>query len=501
MADDLVPRLRAVCDLSVEAVRSLAGRHEYDGQVQDLSPAGVASGLARLGGDPLDDELDERHLSAFEAELRSVLGTAASHRWNPLLHMGNLDVTLYERTYAPADVRADARRRHLAAWPDAVDMALESLTETPTAVATALLPAVHGLAAGLDPVDDAAALAAHARLVERVERLTTEGRSEIALGADVLAELLGTSDAVTIDLDELAREGDAERDRLLVMLREACARIDADASVREVVARLLADHPDADGVIRQAQLQVDEVMAFTRQHDLVPYLDGECLVGPSPEALRHAMAWMSSGGPYEDEAPSWYWVTPPESSWPEQEQEEWLQVFSATTLPAITVHEVSPGHFAHARALRRVVSPVARTLQTYALTEGWAHYAEEMVAEVGFRGDDPRYAVGVALEALVRVTRLRSAVGIHTGALTVDEATAMFQSDGFLEGPAARSEALRATYDPGYGRYTWGKLRILELRERARAQWGDGFSLPRFHTALLSLGAPPMGLIDAALDR
>ena len=35
------------------------------------------------------------------------------------------------------------------------------------------------------------------------------------------------------------------------------------------------------------------------------------------------------------------------------EQEEWLEVFSATTLPGITVHEVAPGHFSHGRALRQ----------------------------------------------------------------------------------------------------------------------------------------------------
>lgn len=501
MIDDLGARLRAVCDMSVADVRGGAGRHEYDGLIQDVSPAGIASGLARLGGGPLDDELDTLHVEAFEADLRATYATAGMHRWNPWVHLANLDLTVYERTYAPEAERADARRRHVAAWPDAVDMALESMTETPAPVAACLLPGVRGLAVELDPDRDSAALAAHGRLVARVEQLAAEGRPEVALGPEVLAELMGAQDAVEVDLAERTRQGEAERDRLLAMLREACAAVDPDAPIRELVPRLLADHPDSDGVIHEAQQQVDEVLAFSRRHDLVPYHDGECLVGPSPEALRSAMAWMAAGGPYEDDAPAWYWITPPESSWPAEEQAEWLQVFSATTLPAITVHEVSPGHFAHARALRHVGSAVGRTLHTYAFVEGWAHYAEEMVLEVGFRADDPRYRVGVALEALTRVTRLLSALGIHTGSLTVDDATAMFERDAFLAGPAARSEALRATYDPNYGRYTWGKLEILKLRERARSQWGEGFSLPRFHAALLSLGSPPVGLLDAALDR
>ena len=498
---DISPRLRAVCDMSMDAMRSWAGRHEYDGVIQDLSPGGVESGLARLGGPPLDDALDERHLVAFEAEARATYGMAAMHRWNPLVHLGNLDITTYERTYAPEEVRREARRRHLASWPDAVDMALESLTDTPALVAETLLPAARGLAADLDRDADAQALAAHARFVTRMEELSSTGRPDVALGSAVFAELMGPADAVEIDLGDLTRRGEAERDRLQEMLRDACARVDASVPARELVPRLLRDHPDPAGVIREAQAQVDEVMAFTREHDLVPYHDGECLVGPAPEALRTAMAMMAAGGPNEDDAPAWYWVTPPDESWPEHEQQEWLQVFSATTLPVITVHEVSPGHFAHARALRHASGDVPRTLHGYAFTEGWAHYCEEMVTEVGFRADDPRYRVGVAIEGLTRLVRLLAAIGIHTDGMTLDEATAMFARDAFLEGPAARAEARRATYDPWYGRYTWGKLEILALRERARTQWGEGFSLPRFHAALLSLGAPPIGLIDAALDR
>jgi uncharacterized protein (DUF885 family) len=208
------------------------------------------------------------------------------------------------------------------------------------------------------------------------------------------------------------------------------------------------------------------------------------------------MAMMSWAGPFEDDAPSWYHVTPPDAAWPPDEQEQWLEVFSRTTLPAITVHEVAPGHFAHGRALRRATSDVRRLLMSYAFVEGWAHYAEELCLEEGFAADDPRFAVGVAIEALVRVTRLAVSIGIHTGSMTLDDAAARFERDAFLKGPAARSEAARATFDPTYGRYTLGKLEIRALRDEARARWGGKYSNPRFHAALLELGAPPLGLMD-----
>jgi uncharacterized protein (DUF885 family) len=213
------------------------------------------------------------------------------------------------------------------------------------------------------------------------------------------------------------------------------------------------------------------------------------------------MAMMAWAAPGEPEGPSWYHITPPDESWPERETQEWLEVFSATTLPGITVHEVAPGHFSHGRALRHVSSPVRRVLHSEAFVEGWAHYGEELCVEQGFGGDDPRFEIGVWLEALVRVTRLACAIGVHTAGMSVAEGARRFEADTHLSGPAALSEARRATFDPTYGRYTWGKLTILDLREQAKQQWGEGFTLQRFHTAMLALGSPPLGLLGTAIVR
>ena len=81
------------------------------------------------------------------------------------------------------------------------------------------------------------------------------------------------------------------------------------------------------------------------------------------------------------------------------------------------------------------------------------------------------------------------------------EGARRFEADTQLAGPAALSEARRATFDPTYGRYTWGKLMIMDLREQAKQQWGEGFSLQRFHAALLALGSPPLGLLGTAIVR
>jgi hypothetical protein len=508
--DDLSARLRAVCDLDIAEVREYSGRHEYDGVIQDLSPAGVRKGLARLAeaastDGALEDAHDEAHLAAFEDRAQVAFGELELYRRNPLLHLGGLDLAGYERDYAPREERDRAKLAQLAAWPQAIDNAVAALDQVSAPVATALADGIRGLTAGI-PADApagiaAAARAAHTRLVTHVEQAAATGDPDPALGGPALAALMSSAERIEVDLGALAAQADAERDRLAARLAESCARIDPGRPALTVARDLVRDHPGPDGVLDAARRWTEQAIAFTGEHDLVPYHDGQCLVGLAPRSRRWAMAMMAPAAPGEPEGPSWYYITPPDPSWPEQEQEDWLEIFSETTLPGITVHEVAPGHFSHGRALRRAPTPVRRTLHSAAFIEGWAHYAEELCVEEGFGASDPRVAIGVWLEALVRITRLACAIGVHSAGMTVAEGAARFEADTHLSGPAARSEARRATFDPTYGRYTWGKLEIMTLRDEARRQWGAGFTLSRFHAALLGLGSPPLGLMGTAIVR
>ncbi len=500
-------RLDAVCDLIVPDARESAGLHRYDGLSQDLSSDGVTRALERLGHGPApEDAHDAAHLEVFESGLRWTYEELEAHRRNPLLHLSNLELACYDREYAPAEQRAAAKLAHLRTWPEAVDTAVRTLDEVAAPVARALLPSVRGMAVDLgeglgrdaEPAVEAA-LSAHGRLVAHIEGLAESGDPDCAVGAEVLAREMGAWEGMPVDLEQLAGQARTERDRLRELLQEACSRLDPHTGPLALVDRLRRDHPDSEGILAEARAVTEEVLAFTREHGLVPWTDGECRVGIAPPSRRWGMAAMSWAAPEEDDAPSWFHVTPPEPDWPAEDVEDWLEVFSRTTLPAITVHEVAPGHYTHARALRRAPSAVRRRLIGVTFAEGWAHYAEEMVIEAGFRENDPRYRIGTCLEGLVRVVRLACSIGLHTGELSLDEAIARFREDAYLGEAAARSEALRGTFDIGYGRYTWGRLVILELRERARALWGPDFSLSRFHAALLALGSPPLGLLDHAL--
>src|SRR5258708_5136277 len=425
--DDLSPRLRAVCDLDLAEAREYSGRHEYDGKIQDLSSGGVRAGLAKLAaasrGDRLDDSHDEAHLATFEEYRRVCLGQLELHRSNPMLHLSGLDLACYDRDYAPQEQRDRARRERLAGWPDAMDAAVDSLDQLSAPVAEALAGAVRGLAAGI-PADAEdrvreAALAAHARLVAHMDSAAATGSPDAALGTAALTALMSSAEGIGVDLGRLGQRADAERDRLTELLADSCARIDPDRPPLQVARELVRSHPDADGVIEAARHWTQLAIEFTRDRDLVPYQDGECLVGLAPESRRWAMAMMSPAAPGEPDGPSWYHITPPELSWPQREIDEWLEVFSDTTLPGITVHEVAPGHFSHSRAIRHAPTAVRRTLHSGAFLEGLGHYPEELCVEEGFGAGDPRFAIGVWLEALVRVTRLACAIGVDSPGINV----------------------------------------------------------------------------------
>ena len=183
---DLTPRVRAVCDLDVSEAREYAGRHEYDGKPQDLSPAGVQAGLARMaaarsGAERLADAHEEAHLAAAEEHKRVTFAQLELHRRNPIYHLSELDLAGYGRDYAPAEARVAARTEHLAAWPRVADAAVEALDQVSAPVAQALLGGIRGLAAGLGPVPGSgettvtAARAAHARLAALVEPADADG--------------------------------------------------------------------------------------------------------------------------------------------------------------------------------------------------------------------------------------------------------------------------------------------------------------------------------------
>jgi uncharacterized protein (DUF885 family) len=161
----------------------------------------------------------------------------------------------------------------------------------------------------------------------------------------------------------------------------------------------------------------------------------------------------------------------------------------------ISAHEVWPGHFLHFLHANRSRSKVGQLFQSYAFTEGWAHYTEEMMRDAGLRDGDPETHVGQLLQALWRDVRYVSAIGLHTGGMKLEESERLFREVAYLDPGNARQQALRGTYDPAYLNYTLGKLMIRKLRDDWVATRGGRAAWKQFHDSLLAYGGPPLPLV------
>lgn len=160
-------------------------------------------------------------------------------------------------------------------------------------------------------------------------------------------------------------------------------------------------------------------------------------------------------------------------------------------------HETVPGHhFQIARIGENTNLPRFMQMRAYgslsASTEGWALYAERLVAENGWYDGDIEGQLGQLDSALFRARRLVVDTGLHTMGWTRQQA---------IDYGLAPSEVDRYIVRPGQATsYMIGQLKIVELRERARAALGEDFSIQEFHNTVLGAGVVALSMLETIVD-
>jgi uncharacterized protein (DUF885 family) len=192
-------------------------------------------------------------------------------------------------------------------------------------------------------------------------------------------------------------------------------------------------------------------------------------------------------------------MTLPDPRWKSAQQADFMRQWYRAAIANVSVHEVYPGHYLQFLYAKQFPSDVRKVYSASSNAEGWAHYCEQMMLDEGFHSDDPSYRLAQLQDALLRDIRFIAGIKMHTQGMTVDQATALFESQGHQPHPVAVSEAKRGTSDALYGYYTMGKLMILKLREDYRAKMGASYSLQGFHDAFIKLGPLPLPLVRKAM--
>jgi uncharacterized protein (DUF885 family) len=506
------------------------GFHDFDGVLPDRSPKGLAQEIAQLrkDRDSLRAAGDLTPLQALErdvllAEVRGWLFALVeqdSFRTNPMAYSGAINLAAYIiRDYAPKVRRAAGVIKLCTGLPAYLAQARANLTSPmPRSwIDTALLQtrgyiqfADQDVRRELSSVDiplanqadiDPALDTCKAALTEHVawlEREQARGTVAYALGRDNYLAMLAETQGIETDLARLTAIAEADLAANLRAITETARAIDSKRPVAEVIRSMADDKPAANEVIELATRQSEDMRAFVVANRIVSIPTPDvAVVRESPAFQRWNIAFLDRPGPFEERPlPSMYYVSPPDPKWPAAEQRAYIP--SRDDLLFITIHEVWPGHFLHGLHIAKHPSRILKSFCTYTNSEGWAHYTEEMMLEAGAGGQSPRARIGMLKNALLRNVRFVVALGEHTGGMTVEDATKLFETKAFTDAGTARQQAVRGTFDPMYLAYTLGKIMIKTLR----ADWmkkHPGASLGEFHDELLSYGCAPLPLIRRAM--
>ncbi len=506
------------------------GRHDFDGRLPDWSPSGLSAKIDFLKNSrseaeafPLG-ELDEA--ARFERDYLVAmingdlfwLETAAWPARNPYYYASQIDPNVYvTRPYAPLDQRLRAYIAYAAAVPRAVTQIRSNLQSPLPRTYVAIGRTMFGGMASYIENDVPAVFAAvdDQDLQQQLRQVTAEasdamkqldqwlGEQEASatgdygLGEAVFSEMLAQTEGVHLPLEQLEAIGREDLERNLEALRQACAEFAPGASIADCAARVQANKPAA-GPVEEAREQLSELKQFVVDKDLVS-IPGteEAKVAEAPPHMRWNAAYIDIPGSYESNLPSVYYIAPPNPQWSDEERRNYIP--GRADLLFISIHEVWPGHFLQFLHSNRAASKFGQVFVGYAFAEGWAHYVEELAWEAGYGDGDPEIHVGQLLNALLRNARYLSAIGLHTGRMTVEESERMFREQAYQDAANARQQAARGTFDPAYLNYTLGKLMVRKLRADWTATRGGREAWRDFHDRFLSYGGPPIPLVRRAM--
>ncbi len=511
-------------------VAVIAGRHEYDGVLPDWSPRALRREARRLRA--WRDDVAAYDTTGLDARRRFErdyliaqadgdlfwLERAGWPYRNPTFYLTSLDPAVYvSRPYAPLRARMEAYVTYARAVPEAARQIRQNIrTPLPRTYVDRAVSGFGGLAEFyLGDVPRVFASVNDARLQAEFRRANVAAAASLrdlaawfaaqrsratdnyAIGAGLFREMVWATERVDVPLAELERVGRADLERNLRALRQACASFAPGQSLDECTRRVRATKPP-EGPVDGARRQLGRLRQFIVENDLVTIPGPEqATVAEAPPYNRANLAYINIPGPYETNLPSTYYIAPPDPAWSAREREDYLQ--GETPLLFVSAHEVWPGHFLQFLHANRSRSKFGQVFVGYAFAEGWAHYAEEMMWDAGLGSRSPEVHIGQLMNALLRNVRYLSAIGLHTGQMTVAESERMFREQAFQDAGSARQQAARGTYDPAYLNYTMGKLMIRRLRDDWTASRGGRTAWREFHDTFLSYGGPPIPLVRRAM--
>jgi uncharacterized protein (DUF885 family) len=544
IADEQLDAMAALDPVAATAM----GVPGHDTELTDYSPAGHAAraGLRRRTLDALDqaqpvDAVDRVTVAALRERLRLEDELAAIGVDDRDLNVIASPVQSLRSVYdlMPTDTVEDwaTIAARMAGTPRAIEGYVESLRR---GMATGRTPArrqvercAEQAARYGSPDGFFAALAAGAR-ADGADLSGSVADDLRAAAAEAGRAYLGLADFLRSDLLPAAREQDAVgREEYALRSRAFLgATVDLDETYAwglEEVARIEAEMVQVADAIRpgsgiDAAIQAldddparrlegtDALQAWMQglSDAAIDALSGKHFDVPDPvRRLECRIAPTHEGGIYYT-GPSEDFSRPGRMWWSVPEDVTWFSTWRETTT---VYHEGVPGHHLQVAqtVYRRQLLNRWRRLGSWVSGhgEGWALYAERLMADLGFL-DDPGDRMGMLDGQRLRAARVVVDIGLHCGLSAppeagggrwdADKAWAWFRTKASLPESVLRFELDRYLGWPGQApSYKVGERLWLSLRNQVREREGASFDLAAFHRRALDVGSVGLDVLTAAL--
>ncbi|HZC61613.1 MAG TPA: DUF885 domain-containing protein [Streptosporangiaceae bacterium] len=535
-------------------VATLLGSHAHDGRLA-IGTAEYHDELARWCGDRLADvqrlDLDrlpaeyrvDARILANQLELcRFTTAELREHEWNPMLaNPGRAIYLLLARDFAPLPDRLRSVAGRLAAVPEALaaarsvaagrlprvhlETALSQFAGTERLIGTELDRALSGAPGELVPGDLAAgrataldAIAEHRRWLEqrladgsRGDGSQGDGFRDPRIGPELFARKLQLTLESGGSPGELLARAEADLDEATEQITETAVRLGLRATngsglagegsgrgelARQVLDSLAADAPDDSTILGLVRRAYDAQLAFVREHAIVTAYDDPVDVIEMPEIDRGvAIAYCDPPGPLETaEMPTFVAVSPTPRDWTADRVRSFYREYNRHMVQNLMVHEAMPGHVLQLGHARRFAggTPVRAAFWSGSFVEGWAVYAEELMAGHGYPGEGNPDAVRMQ-QLKMRLRMIINTildVRVHCAGLPEAEAMALMTGRGFQEDGEATGKWRRALLTSAQlSTYYVGYTEVADLAARLRAHRPE-WSERRRHDELLAHGSP-----------
>jgi uncharacterized protein (DUF885 family) len=521
-------RARRHPDLATEL-----GDHRFDAHL----PAGSADALhderraldgfaARLAaldktGLSAEQRVDAEIMADYVALRVFELDELCAHTWDPLLaNPGRAIYLLLARDFAPLPDRLASVAGRLGEIPGALAEARAQLGPMPavhleTAIsqfdgtikliagqADAALAAVpRSLDAQLHQVRPAAldALAAHrdwlsARLAD------ADGSVSPRIGAERFARKLSLTLSAAADSGAILARARADLDRITDEITELAGQL--GGTPREVLGRLARDAPGDATILGLCGDALAAQTAFVRAARIATVYDDPFEIIEMPEIDRGvAVAYCDPPGPLESAPlPTMLAVSPTPADWTAERVASFYREYNTHMVHNLMVHEAMPGHYlqlAHAGRFTASGTAIRAAFWSGSFVEGWAVYAEEVMAANGYPGEGDTRAVRMQQLKMQLRTTINAILdaGVHAHEMTEAAAMALMMQRGYQEEGEAAGKWRRAQLTSAQlSTYYVGYTEVSDLARDLRAARPGSTQLD-LHDTMLAHGSPPARLL------